>query len=519
MKQAILFLKILTVFIITPFIGFSQPKAVIRGDDVNIRDCACLDCPVRFTATTGEMCSVLSREGDEPILGYGIHPWFKIEMKGQEGFVYGAFLDIVDKSVSVSIFNSNTSILHPVIADNVNVRHCAGLECGKNFQLNKSDQVKVIAKTTPYFITGLGSYPWYKIEHKGQSGFVYGAFVDCSKCNFKTGNNSTGGGGKVEGTIIGDQVNIRDCPNTNCKVVFQLNIGEKCIVKNVKQNNTDKYPWYEIEYNGKSGFIFGQYFSLSSSLAKPLKVWALVAGVSDYSPAMNSNGVNNLAYSDEDAKRIYQFLKSPEGGSIPDNQIILLRNAEATRQRILKDASHLFAQASAADLIIVYFSGHGGPNFFMAHDGALKYAEIKTIIEQSAAQKRLCVADACYSGTWSKSATAQAAQKKMTNEQLERLYYDALSNSGNSIALLMSSGRNETSLEVPTLGQGLFTYYYIEGLKGGADIDGNRIITIQELFEYVKEKVSSEAMQNYNHNQTPKLTGLFDQEMPVGVVR
>ena len=35
-------------------------------------------------------------------------------------------------------------------------------------------------------------------------------------------------------------------------------------------------------------------------------------------------------------KRIYQFLKSPEGGNLPDSQIKLLRNQEATSQNIFK---------------------------------------------------------------------------------------------------------------------------------------------------------------------------------------
>ena len=114
-----------------------------------------------------------------------------------------------------------------------------------------------------------------------------------------------------------------------------------------------------------------------------------------------------------------------------------------------------------------------------------------------------------YSGTWSSHSKAQIAQKNRSDDQLEQLYYDALSNSGNGIALFMSSSNTETSIEIPQIGQGLFTYFYIQGLKGEADTDNNKIVTLQELYEYVQLSVSYIAWTNFQHNQTPKISGLF----------
>ena len=79
----------------------------------------------------------------------------------------------------------------------------------------------------------------------------------------------------------------------------------------------------------------------------------------------------------------------------------------------------------------------------------------------------------------------------------------------------MSSASNETSLELGTLQQGAFTYQYIEGLKGGADANGDKIITISELYEYVSKKVTQST---YGH-QHPQLKGIFDHDMPVGVTK
>lgn len=38
-------------------------------------------------------------------------------------------------------------------------------------------------------------------------------------------------------------------------------------------------------------------------------------------------------------------------------------------------------------------------------------------------------------------------------------------------------------------GRGAFTYYVLEGLKGSADANRDHLVTIGELFRYVRQKV------------------------------
>ncbi|MBK9679001.1 MAG: caspase family protein [Saprospiraceae bacterium] len=59
------------------------------------------------------------------------------------------------------------------------------------------------------------------------------------------------------------------------------------------------------------------------------KIWTVVVGVARYEhmPA--------LRYSDDDAYRIYAFLKSPEGRALKDDQIKILVDEDATRDKII----------------------------------------------------------------------------------------------------------------------------------------------------------------------------------------
>ena len=508
---------ILLLTILVQTSTYAQRSATVRGSNVNVRACAELTCDVNFQVNTGDNCEVLFNMKDENIVGYGINSWYKIKYNGQEGFIYGAFLDFISDDLKSDSININAD-LSKITGNEVNARTCGGLLCNKAFRLNKGDEVKVVGKTSEYFVPGIGKKSWLEVEYNGQTGYVFEHFLDCTNCDFDAGSSNTQTNIKI-GTVTGDNVNIRDCESTNCNVIYKLSIGDSCIVKSTLQDTSYTYAWHHIEHQGKEGYIYGKYLSVPSGFQKTVKIWALIAGIADYSTLSNIYGVTDLNYSASDAKKVYQFLKSPEGGNIPDTQIKLLRDEEATKEEILNYAQTLFSQAGPDDLVVVYFSGHGGPNYFLAHDQPLKYSDIKMVIENSSAQKRLCIADACYSGTWSDNATVNISQKTMTDEQLERLYYDALSNSGNGIALFMSSKRDETSLEIPKIQQGLFTYAYIEGLKGAADLDGNKIITIQELYEFVRYGVSGTAKQYFNHNQNPNLSGFFDNSMPVGVVR
>jgi uncharacterized caspase-like protein len=61
----------------------------------------------------------------------------------------------------------------------------------------------------------------------------------------------------------------------------------------------------------------------------------------------------------------------------------------------------------------------------------------------------------------------------------------------------------------------VFSHFLIKGLKGGADKDSDRLITIAELYDYISTNVKS-----YTANaQNPVIMGDYDEKMPVGWIR
>lgn len=45
------------------------------------------------------------------------------------------------------------------------------------------------------------------------------------------------------------------------------------------------------------------------------------------------------------------------------------------------------------------------------------------------------------------------------------------------------------ALKAPELGHGVFTCFLLEGLAGKADRNGGGVVTVSELYEYVKEQI------------------------------
>jgi hypothetical protein len=238
------------------------------------------------------------------------------------------------------------------------------------------------------------------------------------------------------------------------------------------------------------------------SLAKRMNVWAVIIGISSY------DHMETLQYADDDAYLFHSFLKSPEGGAIPDNRLALLIDESATRNNILNTLSDVFSEAKEDDLVIFYFSGHGLQENFLPIDyngseNLISHDEINAILKSSNASFKICIADACHAGS--------AFRSKAPGSVLLELYYPQLAQRIGGTALLLSSKSNESSLESSGLRQGVFSHFLMRGLRGEADEDRDRVVTLLELFQYVHEKVKGYT----GKRQTPVLRGDFKQDMPV----
>lgn len=244
-------------------------------------------------------------------------------------------------------------------------------------------------------------------------------------------------------------------------------------------------------------------FVFSNTLfAQTPKKYAVVVGCANY----KLEGMD-LNFSDDDAYRYFAYLLSCNGGgAVESENIVCLVDEAATKENILKTMNKIFSKASENDMLIFYFSGHGTEGAFCPTDvsnqysSLLTYEEVRAVFKKHPAKHKVCLADACFSGK-----IFEGQPNTPTTSS---------SNVATNVVIMMSSKSTEKSQENPLIRQGAFSYYLLKGLRGAADRDQNKIVTLEELFPYIKANVS-----NFTKElQTPQIDGNAPKDMPMGIL-
>lgn len=231
---------------------------------------------------------------------------------------------------------------------------------------------------------------------------------------------------------------------------------------------------------------------------KQEEVWGVVIGINQY------KHFPHLKYAVNDAREFYKYLI--EMNRIPKDHIILVLDDNATLERLRSLlGTQLRQKAGKNDMVIIYFAGHGATEVEPSSpdgDGLEKYIlpynadpkdlyatampmnEIARIFQRIPSEKVIFISDTCYSGA-SGGRTIQTFGLRAT---LSGAFLDRLSQ-GKGRIILTASDANELSIEKDELGHGVFTYYLLEALRGKGDLDGDKLITVDEVHRYVSIKV------------------------------
>ncbi|MBD2033829.1 caspase family protein [Leptolyngbya sp. FACHB-321] len=251
--------------------------------------------------------------------------------------------------------------------------------------------------------------------------------------------------------------------------------------------------------------------------------WAVIVGISKY-----RDSSLNLKYADRDAEEFYQLLLTPNGGNFQPDHIRKFINEEATTANITRALRSFLKKPGREDLVLIYFVCHSAPDidrrenvYLLTNDvdpsdisgTALPLHEIDLLLKESLLTEQVIIlADICHSGAIAETVGRRAAND---NSELVNRYLQGLSQ--NRIgALLTSTEANEISFEDKKWGggHGVFTHYLLEGLRGAADQDNNGIVTIGELFEYVRENVKRAT----DDRQCPSVgISSFDRDLPIAI--
>jgi hypothetical protein len=318
----------------------------------------------------------------------------------------------------------------------------------------------------------------------------------------------------VNNRLIDDDL-IRGIQVTAGEYPRRLNIERR--IPLVKGENRVKI--HVIDTDG----LFTEKTLIVHHIARRRNVWAVVIGINDYPR------VRKLKYAVNDAKAFYDLLVNTN--QIPAENVFLLVNDQADLKQMRSTlGTRIKNKASRDDMVIIYFAGHGATErdpmspdgdglekYLLPYDAdpkdlyasALPMREITHIFNRIRAERLIFLADACYSGaSGGRTVSITGVRANLSDAFLERI------SSGKGKIIITASSANEVSVEKDELGHGVFTYYLVQGLLGKADADQDGLITVDEAYRYVSDKVT----QATGQEQHPVKKGAVEGQMVMGVI-
>lgn len=242
------------------------------------------------------------------------------------------------------------------------------------------------------------------------------------------------------------------------------------------------------------------------------QTFAVVMGVSKY------KFVRPLNYADKDAELFRNYLKSPGGGNVSDDNIYFLLNEDANETNFqVKFKAWLKAKRlQRGDRLFIYMAGHGDAIdkdqfFYLTSDcnpagdknnylvnGAIRMFDIKTMIAKEVGKgiEVYLIMDACRTNELPGGAEGMGFFSSAVSEQKV------------GEIMMLASAAGQESLEDASIGNGhgLFTWYLVDGLSGVADAGStDSKVTFAEIKAHVDKNVSSVAKERFKKSQQPWL--------------
>jgi len=248
-----------------------------------------------------------------------------------------------------------------------------------------------------------------------------------------------------------------------------------------------------------------------SGLPRFEDLWAVVIGVGEYEDSRL-----DLGLPEGDAQAVYDFLVDTRGGGFPKDNVRLLVNEQATRKGIEQAWGWLLQQASKEDLVLVYFSGHGGHDhdyngdepegdtedeYLLPYDTdpsdffstAVRDDAVGDWVSSLRSEHVILIFDSCHSGGAAKTVKSYETPGSRAGPG-NTVFTDLMGVDG--VLVMTACQATELAQQDDSLGYGVFTYFLLSGLGGlekvgepEADTDQDGRVTVEELKRYLQREV------------------------------
>jgi hypothetical protein len=205
--------------------------------------------------------------------------------------------------------------------------------------------------------------------------------------------------------------------------------------------------------------------------AAEVRRFALLVGAND-----GGSDRVRLHYANSDADAVADVMRNI--GGVLRGDLIQLRDPTPEELDMAFDAMATRLRAASATgmrtQLLFYYSGHSDEKGLLLAGERVGYGALRKQVQGVPADVKIAILDSCASGAFTR---AKGGTKRPP----------FLAGSASAVeghAFLTSSSANEAAQESDRVGGSFFTHFFTTGLRGAADIDGDRYVTLTEAYRF-----------------------------------
>ncbi len=205
--------------------------------------------------------------------------------------------------------------------------------------------------------------------------------------------------------------------------------------------------------------------------APALRRFALIAASNDGGPDRM-----RLRFANSDAESMAKVLRIL-GGVRAEDLVLVTQARRASLQqafdRVRAEVEKVPGGKQRRELF-VYYSGHSDEHGLLLAGERVSYSELRRWVDSAGVDVRIVVLDSCASG-------AMIRERGGTRRPS---FLSDVSVNARGHAFLTASSADEAAQESDRLGAGFFSHYLLSGLRGAADANRDKLVTLAEAYQF-----------------------------------
>jgi hypothetical protein len=214
--------------------------------------------------------------------------------------------------------------------------------------------------------------------------------------------------------------------------------------------------------------------------------YAVLAGNSHGGP-----GFSPLKYVKKDLESVKSILIDHCSFS-SENILVLYNKSQREIENGIDSIQHKL-KADTNDLFLFYYSGHADAQSLKLGKSEFSLQQFRDRFASMDANIRIGIFDACQSGSFTRLKGGQLAEPFLVdnNERIE------------GQVILSSSSSTENAQESDLFGSSIFTFHFVNALRGSADLSADGRVTLAEAYQYTYNHTVSSTAASWGGVQHP----------------